>query len=66
MVHSVDLFAFFVFLRKVFGGYHKLLYTGSIFYTPIVKEDYYSVLIVNISIGGIQVNLDCTQVRTGQ
>lgn len=38
------------------------LYTGPFFSTPIYKEWYYEVVLVDIAVGGTSLNMDCKEV----
>ena len=44
------------------GGVGTSRYSGNIYYTPIVKSQYYNVLFSNISVGGAMMSLDCPMV----
>lgn len=45
----------------VMGGIEPSLYTGDIWYTPITEEWYYQVEILKFEVGGLNLNLDCTE-----
>ncbi|PVD26975.1 hypothetical protein C0Q70_12124 [Pomacea canaliculata] len=45
----------------VLGGISEELYSGSILYTPIVKEMYYEVVITDILVGGESLKMDCKE-----
>lgn len=47
---------------QVLGGISEDLYTGRIFYTPIVREMYYEVVISDISVAGTSLSMDCKEV----
>lgn len=49
-------------LLQVLGGTNDSLYHGDIFYTPIVQESFYNVLLTNISVGKSAIDLDCSEV----
>ncbi|XP_077149973.1 beta-secretase 2 [Ranitomeya variabilis] len=45
----------------VMGGIEPSLYTGEIWYTPITEEWYYQVEVLKFEVGGLNLNLDCTE-----
>ncbi|KAM3935580.1 beta-secretase 2 [Leptodactylus fuscus] len=45
----------------VMGGIEPSLYTGDIWYTPITEEWYYQVEVLKFEVGGLNLNLDCTE-----
>lgn len=45
----------------VFGGLAPDLYTGNIFYSPIVKEMYYEVVISDIAVNNVSLAMDCKE-----
>ncbi|XP_075710741.1 beta-secretase 2 [Rhinoderma darwinii] len=45
----------------VMGGTEPSLYTGEIWYTPITEEWYYQVEVLKFEVGGLNLNLDCTE-----
>ncbi|KAK7499890.1 hypothetical protein BaRGS_00008981 [Batillaria attramentaria] len=45
----------------VLGGISEDLFKGEIFYTPIVKEMYYEVVISDIKVGGDSLAMDCKE-----
>lgn len=47
---------------QVLGGVQKNNYHGDIVYTPIVQSQYYNVLFSNISVNGVMIPLECSQV----
>jgi hypothetical protein len=47
----------------VFGGIDHDLYNGKIFYSPIVKEMYYEVIIADMAINDVSLAMDCKEVR---
>ncbi|XP_072276883.1 beta-secretase 2 [Pyxicephalus adspersus] len=47
----------------VMGGIEPVLYTGDIWYTPITEEWYYQVEVLKFEVGGMNLNLDCREVR---
>ena len=49
-------------LVQVLGGVSEELYKGEIFYSPIVKEMYYEVVISDIAVDGDSLELDCKEV----
>ena len=51
-----------IYFFQVFGDHNDNLYAGSIFYTSITKEDFYRVLITNMSVDGIPVDVHCREV----
>lgn len=44
-----------------FGGIDSSLYKGNMFYTPIHKQWYYDIIIVDIKVNGTSLNLDCKE-----
>ncbi|XP_063439902.1 beta-secretase 1-like [Mytilus trossulus] len=44
-----------------FGGKDHGLYKGDIYYTPIHKQWYYDIVIVDLKVGGTSLNLDCKE-----
>ena len=38
------------------------MYEGQLFNTSIVKERFYNVLITNLTVGGLVIEMDCTEV----
>ena len=40
------------------------LYAGPMFYTSLVGDDFYRVLITNMTVGGIAVDVPCREVRS--
>lgn len=49
-------------LIQVLGGVSEDLYRGEIFYSPIIKEMYYEVVVSDIAVGGNSLELDCKEV----
>ena len=47
---------------QVLGGVDRNDYYGDIYYTPIVKQQYYNVLFSNISVDGVMIPLECSEV----
>ncbi|CAG2257140.1 BACE1 [Mytilus edulis] len=47
--------------QKTFGGKDHGLYKGDIYYTPIHKQWYYDIVIVDVKVGGTSLNLDCKE-----
>ncbi|CAJ0929425.1 unnamed protein product [Ranitomeya imitator] len=45
----------------VMGGIEPSLYTGEIWYTPITEEWYYQVEVLKFEVGGLNLNLGCTE-----
>ncbi|XP_071994902.1 beta-secretase 2 isoform X2 [Engystomops pustulosus] len=45
----------------VMGGIEPSLYSGDIWYTPITEEWYYQVEVLKFEVGGLNLNLDCTE-----
>ncbi|XP_053561888.1 beta-secretase 2 [Bombina bombina] len=45
----------------VMGGIETSLFTGDIWYTPIKEEWYYQVEVLKFEVGGVNLNLDCTE-----
>lgn len=43
----------------IFGGFHKTLYVGNVFYTPIIRKWYYEVIITNIAVAGATLDFKC-------
>ncbi|XP_070548494.1 beta-secretase 1-like [Ptychodera flava] len=43
------------------GGLDDTLYSGEVFYTSIIKEWYYEIIIVDIEVDDISLNLDCKE-----
>ena len=58
---SCDL-SYYIFCIQVLGGVDTDDYYGDIYYTPIVKQQYYNILFSNISVNGIMIPLECSQV----
>lgn len=54
--------AIFVLIIQVIGGVDSSHYYGNIYYTSIVKEQYYNVLFSNISVGGVMIPMECSEV----
>ncbi|KAF0987585.1 hypothetical protein HZS_7727 [Henneguya salminicola] len=48
-----------VLKQSIFGGIHKNLYIGDIFYTPIIRKWYYEVIITDIAIDGLPLGFNC-------
>ncbi|KAM5179399.1 beta-secretase 2 [Mantella aurantiaca] len=48
----------------VMGGVEPMLYTGDIWYTAITEEWYYQVEVLKFEVGGMNLNLDCTEYNT--
>jgi len=46
----------------VFGNIAQPLYTGPFYSTPIYKEWYYEVVLVDIEVNGESLNMDCKEV----
>ena len=45
------------------GGLDERLYEGPILYTPIRREWYYEVIILDMGVSGTSLGLDCKEVR---
>lgn len=56
----ISAILFFLFL-KVLGG-HSDGGLSNVFYTSIIHEDFYNVLVTNMSVGGVDVNISCREV----
>lgn len=52
----------FVLFIQIVGGVDSNHYYGNIYYTPIVKEQYYNVLFSNISVGDMMIPMECSEV----
>ncbi|XP_018408190.1 PREDICTED: beta-secretase 2 isoform X2 [Nanorana parkeri] len=48
----------------VMGGIESMLYSGDIWYTAITEEWYYQVEVLKFEVGGMNLNLDCTEYNT--
>ena len=49
---------------QLFGGIDPSLYSGPIYSTPINKEWYYEVIIVDVEVDQVSLNMDCKEVGT--
>lgn len=50
----------------LFGGSDTSLYTGSLYSTPINKEWYYEIVIVDIEVDHVSLNMDCKEYNFGK
>lgn len=50
----------------IFGGSSPELYTGELFSTPVNKEWYYEVIIVDIEVAGSSLDMDCKEYNFGK
>ncbi|XP_060067485.1 beta-secretase 1-like [Ylistrum balloti] len=50
----------------VLGGVDTSLYKGEMLYTPIHKEWYYEVIIVDVMVAGISLHMDCKEYNFGK
>ena len=53
-----------ILCTQVLGGIDETLYNGPIFYTSLVQQKFYNVLVTNITVGGTVISLDCGEVRS--
>ena len=58
---SCDL-SYYIPYTQGIGGVSSSRYYGNIYYTPIVKKQYYNVLFSNISVGGAMISMSCPMV----
>lgn len=47
---------------QIMGGTESTLYTGPVWYTPIVEEWYYQVEVLKLEVGNKNLELDCKEV----
>lgn len=47
---------------QILGGVDRNNYYGNITYTSIVKKQFYNVLLSNISVGGVMLPVECSEV----
>ena len=47
---------------QVFGGLAPSLYVGELYPTPVYKEWFYEVMLVDIQVDGHSLNMDCKEV----
>lgn len=50
------------FMLQTFGDTDPSLYVGPLYYTPVNKQWYYDVVIIDIKVNGISLQLDCKEV----
>jgi len=51
-----------IHIHQTLGGTDDAHHHGDYMYTPIVKEQFYNVLLSNISIAGTMLPLECSEV----
>ena len=49
---------------QILGGTEPTLYSGPVWYTPIVEEWYYQVEVLKLEVGDQNLDLDCREVST--
>lgn len=50
----------------IFGGIAPQLYTGALFHTPVYKEWYYEVIILDVEVAGKSLGMDCKEYNFGK